>query len=233
MKKSIAQKQKRHNQKVERVTESFTGKNLTRLGGTPLIRRFLERYRIEEQLAEQIEVEGRRESSYSVARMFVSLLYGILLGYCRPYHMEVLSTDRVFQKLAGVGDFPAQSTISRFLSRLKMGVAHQIAKLNLNLLMTFRNRFEGWSTLTLDLDSHVTPVYGRQQRSGVGYNPKKKGRPSYHPLLCFIGETRDYLGGFLRNGKHHTSYHAIPFLKTIIKRVPAHIQKLRLHPPPR
>jgi len=32
----------------------------------------------------------------------------------------------------------------------------------------------------------------------------------------------------LRSGKHHTSYQAIPFLKGILKKLPAHIQKIRL-----
>jgi hypothetical protein len=107
-------------------------------------------------------------------------------------------------------------------------VARQIAVLNFDLLLKFREGFRTFFSITLDLDSHVSPVYGRQQRAGRGYNPKKKGRRSYHPLFCFIGETRDYLAGLLRSGKHHTSYQAIPFLKGILKKLPAHIQKIRL-----
>ena len=160
--------------------------------------------------------------------MLVSLLYGMFLGYPRPSQMEVLATDKVFQKIAGLVSFPVQSTISRFLDGLKVVVARQIAVLNFDLLLKFREGFRAFFSITLDLDSHVSPVYGRQQRAGRGYNPKKKGRRSYHPLFCFIGETRDYLAGLLRSGKHHTSYQAIPFLKGILKKLPAHIQKIRL-----
>ena len=160
--------------------------------------------------------------------MLVSLLYGMFLGYPRPSQMEVLATDKVFQKIAGLVSFPVQSTISRFLDGLKVVVARQIAVLNFDLLLKFREGFRTFFSITLDLDSHVSPVYGRQQRAGRGYNPKKKGRRSYHPLFCFIGETRDYLAGLLRSGKHHTSYQAIPFLKGILKKLPAHIQKIRL-----
>ncbi|MFQ5868070.1 MAG: IS1380 family transposase [bacterium] len=228
MKKNISQKGQKHNQKVETVVEEFTGKNLTRFGGTGLIRRFLFRHKIEKRLQERVEIEGRRESKYSVSRMFVSLLYGIFFGYSRPSHMEVFSTDKVFQKVAGLLDFPVQSTISRFLKSLKIAVARQIALFNFDFLMKFRDGFKRFKVITLDMDSHVTSVYGNQQRTGVGYNPKKKGRRSYHPLLCFIGETRDYIGGLLRNGRHHTSYNAIPFLKGIIKKLPSHIEKIRL-----
>jgi hypothetical protein len=142
--------------------------------------------------------------------------------------MEVLTTDRVFQRVAGLVSFPVQSTISRFLNSLKVCVARQIAGFNFDLLMQFRGSFKAFKSITLDLDSHVTPVYGNQQRAGLGYNPKKKGRKSYHPLLCFIGETRDYLGGLFRSGKHHTSYHAVEFLKRLIKRLPSHMKDIRL-----
>ena len=40
-------------------------------------------------------------------------------------------------------------------------------------------------TVVPDLDTAVLTVYGRQQRAAVGFNPKKRGRPSYVPLLCF------------------------------------------------
>ena len=228
MKKSISQKDQIDNQKVETVTEEFTGKNLTRFGGAGLIRRFFQRHHIQEKIEQGVPVEGRRQCKYSVGTMLVSLLYGMFLGYPRPSQMEVLATDKVFQKIPGLVSFPVQSTLSRFLDGLKVVVARQIAVLNFDLLLKFREGFRAFFSITLDLDSHVSPVYGRQQRAGRGYNPKKKGRRSYHPLFCFIGETRDYLAGLLRSGKHHTSYQAIPFLKGILKKLPAHIQKIRL-----
>ncbi|MBI3812999.1 MAG: transposase [Nitrospinae bacterium] len=36
-----------------------------------------------------------------------------------------------------------------------------------------------------DLDSTVLVLYGKQEMARIGYNPTKRGRPSYHPLLCF------------------------------------------------
>lgn len=228
MKKSISQKDRISNQKVEEVIEEFTGNNLTTFGGAGLIRRFFKRHGIKKGIEDKVKVEGRRESKYIVSSMFVSILYGIFLGQARPSHMGVLAKDKVFQKVAGLIGFPVQSTISRFLSSLKVYVAKEVAILNLYILMRFRNDLKGFKAITLDLDSHVTTVFGNQQRAGIGYNPKKKGRRSYHPLLCFIGETRDYLGGLFRNGKHHTSHKTIPFLKEVLKKLPSHIKKIRV-----
>ncbi len=228
MKKNIPQENNKGNKFNSIIKEEFSGKNLTRFGGSGLIRRFFKCHRIKEQIENRVKVEGRRKSKYSVGEMLTGCLYAMFLGYPRPGQMEVLSTDKVFQVLAGLVSFPVQSTISRFLSSLKVIVARQIADFNFDLLMKFRGGFKAFISITLDLDSHVTTVYGNQQRAGLGYNPKKKGRKSYHPLLCFLGETRDYLGGLFRSGKHHTSYHAVKFLKALRKRLPRHIEQIRL-----
>ena len=228
MKKDISEKHDKSNKTINHVKEEFTGKNLTRFGGSGLIRRFFKRYRIRQQIENRVKVEGRRKSKYRIGDMLISCLYGMFLGYPRPGQMEILSADRVFQKVAGLVSFPVQSTISRFLNALKVSVAKEIAGFNFDLLMKFRDGFKALKGITLDLDSHVTPVYGTQQRAGLGYNPKKKGRKSYHPLLCFIGETRDYIGGLFRSGTHHTSYNAVKFLKGMIKKLPSHIEDIKL-----
>jgi len=207
------------------VREEFTGKNLTRFGGTGLIRRYFKRIGISGYLE---GVEVKKDRGYAADQMFLSILYGILLGLNRPYHMMELVTDKVFQKVASLDGFPTQSTISRFFQGMRMAISRQIYHINYSLLMKIRGGFKGFfNGITADLDSHVTPVYGHQQRTKRGYNPKKKGRKSFHPILCFIGETRDFLAGKLRSGDHHTSYNAKGFLCSIIKALPVGIKRLR------
>jgi len=211
-----------------RVEEQFTGRNLTGFGGSGLIRRFFRRHRIEQMLDKKIKVEDRRTRKYSLSALLVGCLYGMFLGYSRPYHMKILRADKVFQKIVGLCGFPVQSTISRFLSSVRISVANQISALNFDFIMKLRKQYKGYREITLDLDSHVIPVYGGQQRAAMGYNPKKKGRKSYHPLLCFVGETRDYIGGVLRSGKHHSSYKCVEFVRGLVKTLPSHIKKIRL-----
>jgi hypothetical protein len=97
--------------------------------------------------------------------------------------MMELKADKVFQKLAGLTRFPSQSTISRFLSRITVHKAQHVAEINFRLLRRIRKGFRELKAITLDLDSHVIPVFGRQHRARRGYNPKKRGRSSYHPLM--------------------------------------------------
>jgi len=140
----------------------------------------------------------------------------------------MLRLDKVFQRIAGLDDYPVQSTISRFLKSFRVETAKGIAKVNHSLLMKARRDFEGWSKITLDLDSHVRTAYGHQQRASVGYNPKKPGRASFHPLFCFIGETRDFLHGIFRTGKAHTSRGVKRFVDECLKRIPDGIREIYL-----
>ena len=141
MKRRIRRNRARNNSTGGQVQEEFSGRNLTHFGGTGLIRRFLERLEIRPLLDNMVQVEGRRECTYSVGQMLLSLLYAMVLGYARPTHMATLRADRVFQRLAGLTAYPVQSTVSRFLSRVKMAVAHQVGRANYALLSRARDGF--------------------------------------------------------------------------------------------
>ena len=180
MKIRISEKSTKSNEKIGKIKEEFSGRNLTCFGGAGLIRRFFHRHKIEQMLERNVRVKGRRKSKYSVSNLFLSCLYGMFMGYSRPYQMRVFCVDRVFQKIVGLCSYPVQSTISRFLSSVRVSVAHQISALNFDLIMKLRNGYKSYREITLDLDSHVICVYGNQQRAALGYNPKKKGRKSYY-----------------------------------------------------
>lgn len=74
--------------------------------------------------------------------------------------------------------------------------------------------------LTLVLDSTVSVRYGTQQAGAEkGYNPKKPGRPSHHPLLAFVQETGDCLGVRWRPGSAHTADGAEDWLRLLVGRL--------------
>lgn len=97
----------------------------------------------------------------------------------------------------------------------------------MELLMKARDNFREHYEITLDFDSHVKTVYGHQQRASKDYNPKKPGRKSFHPLCCFVGETRDFLWGRFRAGNRYSGQGAKSFFKRCLKLLPGGIRKLR------
>jgi len=216
VKKKVSQKKRKSNGHVPK--ESFDGKNLTRFGGAGLLRRFLEKLNVRKHL-EAIAVPGRRDSKYSPGALSESILHALLLGIFRPSHMMELVRDKVFQQIAGLTGFPVQSTLSRFLGGVEEVTIKQIKDAGDALLVKIRKGFHSLKTVTLDLDSHVITVYGNQEKAAKGYNPKKRGRKSFHPLLCFIGETRDVLGGRLRSGDCADNADAKGFVEEMVKKL--------------
>jgi hypothetical protein len=209
------------------VDTRFAGKNLTSIGGIKLFHKFVQKLAVEEALEQSIKLP-RRESNYKVGRVLVSLLYALVLELNRLSDTARLRADRVFQRLAGFDGYPHQSTFSRFLKLFTMSIAQKIGETGVSLLAKVRNDFTDYIRLTLDLDSHVETVYGNQQRAKAGYNPRKPGRKSFHPLLCFIGETRDFLWGRFRPGNRYSAQGAVGFLKECLKRLPGEVKEIFL-----
>jgi len=54
--------------------------------------------------------------------------------------------------------------------------------------------------MTLDLDSSIMTRYGEQERTKAGYNPKKPGRASHHPLIAFMAGMRMVVNAWMRPG---------------------------------
>ena len=76
------------------------------------------------------------------------------------------------------------------------------------------------------MDSTVIGVAGSQEGAEKGYNPKKKGQKGYHPLLCFIAETRECSHIWFRAGFAYTSNGAVEFLKECYERIPQRVSQL-------
>jgi hypothetical protein len=72
----------------------------------------------------------------------------------------------------------------------------------------------------LVLDSTVVQRYGLKQAGAEkGYNPKKRGRPSHHPLVAFLAETGDCLGVIWRPGSAHTAAGATAWIERLVERL--------------
>ena len=70
--------------------------------------------------------------------------------------------------------------------------------------------WQGIKKDTLNLDSSVLIRYGNQEGAKRGYNPKKRGRPSHHPLLAFLGSGY-VVNVWNRSGDSGTGQSAVSF----------------------
>jgi hypothetical protein len=74
--------------------------------------------------------------------------------------------------------------------------------------------------VTLDTDTTVHTIYGKQMGARKSYNPKNKGKKSFQPILTFLAETKEFVGGELRNGDRPTGKQIARHLESVMTTVP-------------
>jgi hypothetical protein len=205
-----------------RITADGVG--LTQFAGVALIEQFFQQVGLRSALARHIRF-SQRNHRYSTSESLEALLYPLVLGLGRIETTEPLRHNGVFQYLAALPGYPDASTLRRFLKRFARRGRNSLVKLH----DAWRAAMLGQPTQTVfDLDSTVLTVYGRQEQAQVAYNPKKRGRPSYLPLLCFEGNTRDCWEGSYHSGRTNVSTITVPLLEQAFRKLPVPIREVRV-----
>jgi hypothetical protein len=80
--------------------------------------------------------------------------------------------------------------------------------------------------VTVDTDTTVHTLFGKQMGGRKGYNPKNRGKKSYQPILSFIAETREYAAGALHNGDRLSGKEIADHLKDVAKGLPPGVKRV-------
>jgi len=202
---------------------AFGAESLTHYGGVYLLHRFLSRIGFKNAVATDIRLV-QRNNRYSGGEMLLALLYPMILGLERIETTQLLRQNGVFQYLTGLHAYPNPSTLRRFLLRMAPTALPQLRRLHDRFLVRMTARPRPPSRLIFDVDSTVLVLYGKQEQAKIGYNPIKRGRPSYHPLLCFEGRSKDFWHGELRPGDAHTASGTLDLLAACFAKIPAGVR---------
>ena len=206
-----------------KLTITFGTKSLTHYGGVYLLHRFLTRIGFKNAVATDVRF-AQRNNRYSVGELLLAILYPMILGLERIETTYLLQPNGVFRYLSGLPTYPNPSSLRRFLLRMAPKALPRLRRLHDRFLAKMAMKPHPPWRLIFDLDSTVLVVYGKQEEARVGYNPFKHGRPSYHPLLCFEGQTKDFWHGELRPGDVHTSSGVLELLKACFAKIPAGVR---------
>ncbi len=180
------------------------------------------------RLLQQALRPGPRYRDYHPAEMLLALLYAMIAGLDRLNATQILQYNGAFQRIVGLPRFPNATALRRFLKRLTPRHIRQLVRLHDQLRRELFGRPRPRTSLVLDLDSVVLVIYGKLEGARVGYNPKKPGRRSYHPLLCFEAHLQEFWHGSLRPGNTVTATGAVPFLQICLAKVPRSIARSRI-----
>lgn len=211
----------------KKLSISYSNPNLTHFGGLWLIQSFFRHLNLRRRLQRAVPFI-QRNNHYSCSEIILSLIYPFILGLGRLESTKLLRHNGVFQYLTGLLIYPNPVTLRRFLIRMPQKVLQRLRHFHATLLTEMVHHPRSPTSIIFDLDSTVLTVYGKLEGAKRGYNPFKKGRASYHPLVCFEGITKDYWDGEFREGNVHTGSGALSLLKTCFSRIPQTVRSVRI-----
>jgi hypothetical protein len=120
--------------------------------------------------------------------------------------------------MLGLERFPGDDTIRNFFRRFSQSDIEVFWRpLWRWLLLLVKCSAAGFA---LDLDSTVFCREGKQEGARKGFNPRRKGRNSHHPLLAVLAEAQFILHGWLRSGNTGASRGVVPFLQEALVLLP-------------
>lgn len=212
---------------TRKISISFEETHITHFGGMWLIQRFCNRLGLRRLLQRYVSAI-QRSSDYPPAELILAILYAVIMGLRRINKTEILQYNGAFLEMLGLERFPDQSTLRRFLKRLPLKAIRQLGRLHDSLRAHLFGLPSLPSSLVFDIDSVVITIYGRQQGARVGYNPKKHGRRSYHPIFCFEAHRHEFWHGMLRPGNAGAATGARSFIRACLDKVPSTIARVRI-----
>jgi hypothetical protein len=206
---------------------AFEGDALTHFGGLFLIQRFCNKLHLRRRL-QRILKAAPNWIDYRPEDMILTLLYVLIAGIQRVNKTEILQYNGLFLSLIGLKRFPDQTALRRFLMRLPPSAIRQMVRLHDQLRAELFALPQARTQLEFHLDSVVLTVYGKQQGARKGYNPRKKGRRSYHPILCFESHGQEFWHGSLRPGDAASNTGARFMVQRCLEKVPSHLARSRI-----
>jgi hypothetical protein len=191
------------------MEHEYTDQMVTPWGGMKEMKMLIDKTGISEKLSQLGLPESKSNNSIDAVSIIESFWVSIWIGCFRFSHTAAVRVDEVLRQIFGWKRVASATTFGRFFKKFTPSMNHQLF-IDLYSWFFEQIRFDNY---TLDVDSSVITRYGEQQGSKKGYNPKKPGRGSHHPLFAFVSDLRMVANCWNRSGDTASSSNCIYFLE--------------------
>lgn len=211
--------------KSKKVHHAFTGQKLTQYAGLSPIMKYLNKMKLGKSLNSLFPTTMYNSTKFTNVQILLSIILASFSGINRIARIANFSKDSLVMSLLGLSKGINKDAISTGLKTLGQAGAVRLQE----YLFVWMTRWIAKSSLeeiTIDADSTVQTVYGNQQGAAKGFNSKKKGAKSYHPLLAFASELKLVVNSWFRTGSAYTSNGICEFIKQTSMILPSTIKEV-------
>jgi hypothetical protein len=189
---------------------SFTDKEITPWGGMVFLKQMLDKIGFQEQIKNcEFLPASQSNNSYKKEVLLESFITSIWCGANRFLHTEITRSDRALGKIFDWKKAPGQDAYKRYFGKFTQSINQQVGH---HFFSYFFQSLQ-LNYYTLDIDSSLITRYGQQEGAKKGYNPKKKGRNSHHPIIAFVNDLKMVANFWLRSGNSSSANNFVGFLE--------------------
>ncbi|WP_277559064.1 IS1380 family transposase, partial [Ereboglobus sp. PH5-10] len=193
-----------------------TPRPVTPFGGLAVLVEFWRQLDLPGAVRSLLPFDYTSPNSHGPLNILLAFWLGVAAGARRFAHVNLLRSDVALRELLGWKRWPGEDATRAFFGRFGWKqIDAFFPALNAWLLAKLKRQ-----GVTLDLDSTVFERYGRQEGAKKGYNPRRPGRASHHPLLAVLAEPAFVLHGWLRSGNTTAGRGVMAFLTEALLLLP-------------
>jgi hypothetical protein len=192
----------------------FSNREVSAWGGIALLKRMLDQMGFRQAVAGWDLPPPGSNRGYPPVQLIEQWIVAIWCGACRFAHAETVRFDGTLTRLFVWPKAAAYQAIIRLFKRFDMARNEAVQA---SIYHWFFTQINTLRRITLDMDSTVLTRHGEQEGATRGYNPGRRGRPSHHPLLAFVAETRMVANFWLRPGNAYTSNNVLAFIESTLR----------------
>ena len=198
----------------EGYSVGFSNREITPWGGFALLKQMLDQSGFFEAVKSWGLPPPGSNRGFDPVQQLTQFIVAIWAGACRFAHIEMIRFDEPLKRLFGWGIVGERKSFSRFFERFTQRTTEDVQA---NIYQWLFGMVPALKSITLDIDTTVITRHGKAQEGAeVGFNPKKKGRASHHPLIAFVAEAKMVANFWLRPGNTHSLNNFIPFLESTL-----------------
>jgi len=205
---------------IHGIKIGYTDKKITSYGGFSIIAAFFKKVGVKEALVKIMPIKETSPNAMKADEKILGFMTLLLSGANRFSHMLYVGDPESIKSLFSLNRLPlAGTTLTRYFNKIKtMWESEQVSE----RIWIYIKSIVDWGKIKSDwlsFDSTVMTRYGKQEGAQKGYNPDKKGRPSHHPLLAFLNESRMVLNIWNRSGNTSSGNNIIAFFESVYDRI--------------
>ena len=200
---------------LEDLQLRFTDNEISPWGGLTLLFKMLEKCNMKAALAACPLPQQGSNRGYSPEQLIYGLFAGVWCGASCFEQLEIVRHDRCLRKILGWSRGAGHKSYMRYFDKFSQADNQRVFT---NLYQWFFGKL-CFDNYTLDFDSTVEQRCGEQEGAAKGYNPKRPGRQSHHPLLAFVADLRMIANFWLRPGNTSASTNFLSFLEDTLEKL--------------